>query len=68
FPKGALAWMETDGDPKVKRFAMNQDEGGAIKGPGRVDFFVGSGADAEAFAVRFWQPGRLYFLVKKNPE
>lgn len=52
--------------PPLRRFVLNQDEGGAIQGPGRVDLFAGSGADAEQFASHFWQPGWLYFLVKKK--
>lgn len=66
FPPGALAWMETQGKSKVRRFVFNQDEGGAIKGPSRVDYFAGSGEDAEKFAFGFWEKGRLYFLVKKK--
>ncbi len=66
FPPGALAWIGTSADQKVNRFVLNQDEGGGIKGPGRVDYFVGAGEDAEAFAVRFWQKGHLFFLVKKK--
>jgi membrane-bound lytic murein transglycosylase A len=50
----------------LTRFVLNQDEGGAIKGAGRVDFFVGHGPEAERFATHFWQPGQLYFLVKKK--
>jgi membrane-bound lytic murein transglycosylase A len=68
FPPGALAWMESQGKSKVRRFILNQDEGGAIKGPARVDYFAGSGEEAEKFAVGFWEKGRLYFIVKKkNP-
>ncbi len=67
FPPGALAWMETEGNPRVVRFVLIQDEGGAIKGPGRIDYFVGDGPEAEAFAVRFWQKGRFFVLVKKWP-
>lgn len=66
FPPGALAWMETRGASSVRRFVLNQDEGGAIKGPARVDYFAGSGEDAEKYAVGFWEKGRLYFLVKKK--
>jgi len=64
FPKGGLAWISVDG--KLKRFVLNQDEGGAIQGPGRVDYFVGEGAEAERFAWSLWDPGQLYFLVKKR--
>ncbi|MBK8575064.1 MAG: MltA domain-containing protein [Elusimicrobia bacterium] len=66
FPPGALAWMETVGKYRVKRFVLNQDEGGAIKGPARMDYFAGSGDEAERYAVGFWEKGRLYFLVKKR--
>jgi membrane-bound lytic murein transglycosylase A len=76
FPKGMLAWIETDqpvfnegvsiSTAPLTRFVLNQDEGGAIQGPGRVDFFVGSGQRAERFATHFWQRGTLYFLVKKK--
>jgi membrane-bound lytic murein transglycosylase A len=66
FPRGALAWMETFAAKSVQRFVLNQDEGGAIKGPARVDYFVGAGPEAEAFAYAFWQKGRLYFLVKRR--
>ena len=63
FPKGALAWISTDG---VSRFVVNQDEGGAIQGPGRVDLFAGHGQDAARFAAHLWNKGKLYFLVKKK--
>ncbi len=46
-------------------FAMNQDTGGAIKGPGRADFFWGSGPYAQIAAGHMQEPGRLYFLVLK---
>ncbi|MFP5212935.1 MAG: 3D domain-containing protein, partial [Acidobacteriota bacterium] len=42
------------------------DVGGAIKGIGRVDLFCGSGESAEWTAGRLKNPGRLYFLVKKE--
>jgi membrane-bound lytic murein transglycosylase A len=63
FPKGMLAWIDVS---SLRHFVLNQDEGGAIQGPGRVDVFAGSGPDAERFATHFWYPGRLYFLVKKK--
>jgi membrane-bound lytic murein transglycosylase A len=64
FPPGALAWMETE-KGAVRRFVLVQDEGGAIKGSSRIDYFVGGGKEAEDFAVRFWAPGRFYVLVLK---
>jgi membrane-bound lytic murein transglycosylase A len=66
FPAGALGWMEAKEDIPVARYILNQDEGGAIKGPGRVDFFAGGGPEAEKFAVSFWEKGRLYFLAPRR--
>jgi len=75
-PKGALAFIETrkpvieSGAIKewvpVTRFVLNQDTGGAIKGPGRVDLFWGQGAEAELSAGYMQQEGRLYFLLRKK--
>jgi len=48
------------------RLVLNQDTGGAIKGPGRVDIFWGSGPYAEAAAGNLKHTGRLFFLVKKR--
>lgn len=68
FPKGALAWIKVSRDPHtVYRFMVNQDEGGAIQGPGRVDIFAGSGEAALSFASRLFNKGALYFLVRKKP-
>ena len=76
-PRGALAYLETV-QPRVdeagqviswgplRRWALNQDTGGAIKGPGRVDLFCGTGDQAEAIAGRMKHPGKLYFFVKKG--
>ncbi|MBF0476054.1 MAG: MltA domain-containing protein [Deltaproteobacteria bacterium] len=77
FPCGALAFIQTerplpDANHQVKewikfsRFVLNQDTGGAIKGPGRVDIFFGHGPEAEFSAGYEKQLGRIYFLVKKD--
>lgn len=77
FPACALAYIETskplvDGDGNITewaqalRFVLNQDTGGAIKGPGRVDLFKGSGAYAELAAGHMKHNGSLYFLVLKE--
>ncbi len=49
----------------IHRFMLNQDEGGAIQGANRVDFFAGHGPAAEHFATHLWHSGKLYFLVKR---
>ena len=77
FPRGALAFIrlrkpvfEQDGNIKswrtFSRFVLNQDTGGVIKGPGRVDLFCGTGSDAEMLAGSLKEAGELYFLVKKK--
>ncbi len=76
FPKGALAFIETQ-KPVIEnnavkewvpftRFVVNQDTGGAIRGPGRVDLFWGQGSDAGLSAGYMQEEGRLYFLLRKN--
>ncbi len=77
FPRGALAFIRLkkpviDGAGAIvswepfSRFVLNQDAGGAIKGPGRVDLFCGRGRDAEVMAGHLKEEGELYFLVKKR--
>jgi membrane-bound lytic murein transglycosylase A len=75
FPKGALALIRTrkpviDSGAVVSwlpfsRFVLNQDTGGAIKGPGRIDLFCGSGEEAAAVAGSLKETGELLFLIKK---
>jgi membrane-bound lytic murein transglycosylase A len=76
FPPAALAFVEAQ-KPMVdsfgriaswqpfSRFALNQDTGGAIQGPGRADLFFGSGPYAEIAAGHLKHAGKLYFLVLK---
>lgn len=76
FPPAALAFVRTDrprraADGRIawlplRRFVLNQDTGGAIRGPGRVDLFWGRGADAELAAGLMKQPGELYFLAPRR--
>jgi membrane-bound lytic murein transglycosylase A len=77
FPKGALALMEAElpqfdslGKPKAwlpwRGLVLNQDTGGAIRGPGRVDWFIGSDEAGERTAGHLKQPGRLFFLAPRK--
>ena len=77
-PLGAVAYMEaplpaTDADGSLlglcpqARFVMCQDTGGAIKTPGRADFYAGTGDTAKALAVNLLEPGKLYLLILKFP-
>lgn len=75
-PKGALGFMVSE-KPLVEngkiiswvpftRFVLNQDTGGAIKGPGRVDLFWGQGQEAELGAGYMQHEGELYFLIRRK--
>ncbi len=59
--------METDLDQwdRVSLFVMNQDTGGAIRGPGRADLFCGGDEFARFSAGHMNIRGQLYFLVLK---
>ena len=77
FPSAALAFIETEKPliddagqihswQRFSRFVLNQDTGGAIKGPGRADLFWGNGPYAEIAAGHLKHTGELYFLVLKS--
>ncbi|HAH32528.1 MAG TPA: hypothetical protein DCL44_09480 [Elusimicrobia bacterium] len=78
-PMGTIAFMSATvpdvdaegnllGKKPDTRFVFCQDTGGAIKGPGRVDFFSGNGKKARAFAFKLWDQGALYLLVLKESQ
>jgi membrane-bound lytic murein transglycosylase A len=77
FPKGALAFLVSEkprldgnghqlGWEPLQRWVLNQDTGGAIRGPKRIDVFFGTGQLAEALAGPMKQPGVCFFLLKKG--
>ncbi|HBE16800.1 MAG TPA: murein transglycosylase [Cyanobacteria bacterium UBA11149] len=47
----------------VSRYVLDQDTGGAIKGPGRVDYFVGTGEEAGIRSGVTVSNGQLYYLL-----
>lgn len=49
------------------RLVLNQDTGGAIRGPGRLDLFFGAGTLAGELAGRMKYEGRLFFLAPRRP-
>jgi membrane-bound lytic murein transglycosylase A len=49
----------------ISRFVLDQDTGGAIKGAGRVDIFMGTGDLAKQRAGLISGMGELYYLVLK---
>ncbi len=76
FPKGGLAFIITEkpvinemGEiiewKRFSRFVVNQDTGGAIRGPAKVDLFWGEGEAAEISAGNMKQKGKLFFLTTK---
>ena len=74
-PPGALALINTripfpntTGQMEyrtVSRYVLDQDTGGAIKGPGRVDYFMGTGKVAGDRAGVTGGYGQLYYLLLK---
>ena len=50
---------------RVSRFVLNLDSGSAIKGPGRVDVFMGTGDEARQLATHVYSQGELYYLFAK---
>lgn len=52
--------------PPVSLFVMNQDTGGAIRGPARADLFCGSDEYARFTAGHMNVRGNIYFLVMKE--
>ncbi|MDZ7957819.1 MAG: murein transglycosylase A [Aulosira sp. DedQUE10] len=49
----------------VSRYVLDQDTGGAIKGPGRVDYFLGTGKLAGDRAGVTVSNGQLFYLLLK---
>ncbi len=77
FPKGALAFVVSrkpvldatgnlTGWQSFSRFVLNQDTGSAIRGPRRVDLYLGSGYEAGLAAGVMKTNGKVYFLLKKK--
>jgi membrane-bound lytic murein transglycosylase A len=75
-PPGALALIQSkfplakpDGSlhyPTIARFVLDQDTGGAIRGAGRVDYFVGTGKIAGDRAGLTASNGKLFYLLLKD--
>lgn len=50
----------------ISRYVLDQDTGGAIRGPGRVDIFVGTGTEAGEQAGLINTVGELYYLLLRD--
>lgn len=76
FPPGALALIHTPlpfagfgnrpAQRRVSRYVLDQDTGGAIIGPGRVDLFMGTGQRAGDRAGLVNATGQLYYLLLRE--
>ncbi len=51
---------------RVNRFVLDQDTGSAMIGPGRADYFMGTGPRAGARAGVTGSRGRLYYLLLRE--
>ncbi len=81
FPKGALALLKVDtpefsdsnsteplGWVHRSLLVFDQDRGGAIRGPGRVDLFYGKGKKARQKAGVMKQRAQLWYLLPKETD
>lgn len=74
FPGLAVCFIQGEtptpngGTAPFMRFALNQDTGGAIRGPGRLDLFFGTGDLAGDLAGRMKYEGRLFFLAPRRAQ
>ncbi len=76
FPRASVTFIDTllpkrSGSGRISYgpyagFALDQDTGSAIRSPGRVDVFLGTGAEAEALAGRTRHEGKLYYLFVRE--
>ena len=53
--------------PPFQRFLIDQDTGGAIRGPARADLYFGEGRAARIGAHGLHATGQLYFLMPRPP-
>jgi len=68
-PLGAPVFLATTwplSTRPLERLMAAQDTGGAIRGPGRADFFWGTGPEAGSLAGQMRQRGRMWLLWPKG--
>jgi peptidoglycan lytic transglycosylase A len=66
-PLGIPVWLDLrNGDETLRRLAVAQDTGGAIRGPVRGDLYWGSGAAAAHEAGTMRARGRYFLLLPKH--
>jgi membrane-bound lytic murein transglycosylase A len=67
-PLGAPVFIDADRKdaPPIRRLMFAHDTGGAIRGPGRGDFFWGTGAEAGRQAFRTRAPVSMWVLLPRD--
>jgi membrane-bound lytic murein transglycosylase A len=65
FEKGVMGYLAFDDQKHPPRIVFDQDVGGAIKGPTRIDLFMGQGSEAGAHAGELRSRGRYFYLVPR---
>jgi membrane-bound lytic murein transglycosylase A len=78
FPKGVLGFLDIElpvfpdstaldpsGYEHKPRWVFDQDTGGAIRGGGRVDLYMGQGLEAERLAGVMKKGGQLWMVAPK---
>ena len=58
-----------DGEVQIvskTRLVLDQDTGSGIRGPGRVDVFMGTGIEAQRKASHLLADGELYYLLLRQ--
>jgi membrane-bound lytic murein transglycosylase A len=74
FPRAGVVLVDTESlrftgeQESFTQFMLDQDTGGAIRAPGRVDLYLGTGAMAELLAGRQQNEGHLYYFFLKPSE
>lgn len=72
YPPGALALVKTSSANRtgaiepIIQLVLDQDAGGAIRAPGRADFYFGIGPAAETQAGKLAVEGTLYYFFLKR--
>lgn len=72
YPPGAMALVKTGSANRtgpiepIVQFVFDQDAGGAIRAPGRADFYFGIGPAAESEAGKLAVEGTIYYFFLKR--
>lgn len=66
FEKGVMGYLAFDDQKHPARIVFDQDVGGAIKGPARIDLFMGRGDAAGAHAGDLRSRGRYFYFAPRR--